>query len=225
VALAVQSKDRAVEIDLGSAALRHMRDCFPSGKTLSHLLLDKADLARGRLFTALPHRVDPAALEQFDKSLALRGLVFEDHLREIEELRARGGPYMVRKPDMIDDLVDRVLTFLAGGQDRLCIMENPLAEATDPWLAEFDETFLTLGPDVYHVLDGTIREPSTIEWGIRSAFTSFDPPLVGVLTCGSVESSGSRTTTTAELGALAARATTIFMTAYRGEAFLYWTSR
>jgi hypothetical protein len=191
-----------------------MRDGLVAGKTLSRHLLARIDLAGGRVFTALPLRVAASELKHFDESLV--GLAFHDPV-------FRPRPGVLPTPTMVPDLVERIRAFLAGGPDRLCVVENPLARATHPWLAGVAGRLLTLGPEVYHALDRSTADPTVVETAIRAA-SSIEPPDVGILTRGRLAGPDSGTTTTAELRDLAGRATTVFMTAYDGEAFLYWTA-
>jgi hypothetical protein len=123
---------------------------------------------------------------------------------------------------MVPDLAERIGVFLRGEPRRLCILQNPLSDASDPWVARMPSGVWTLGPDVYHVLDGSVGSTLDIETAILDARTSFDPPMVGILTSGDVGGVERRRVTTVELASLSASARTIFVCAYHGEAFIYW---
>lgn len=205
-------------VALGRNALNYMVDGLATGRTLSHLLLERTDLDRGRMFTAVP----PEAREQADDlTSTLIPPILPPEDAEHSESLEHSDSMMIEKPTLVWDLAQRIARFLSVGGQRLCLLQNPIADATDPWLEGVDHRLLTLGPEVYHVVDPAVPA-GDVEQVVRDAFSTYEPPLVGILTTGDIGSSARRTIRTSELRRLANDATTFFVTAYRGQGFLYW---
>src|SRR5262249_12047347 len=130
-----------VDIPVGARGLAHLEQCLAEGRTLSHLLLERGDLRSGTLFTWLPPEADHSAVQDFR---------WGGKLLVVDE--GPFAPTLVPIPNTNADLADRIRTFLRGGSDRLCVLQDPLAEPSDASLSECPSRLLTLGPDVYHVL-------------------------------------------------------------------------
>jgi hypothetical protein len=198
-------------VEIGSDGLDYMRDAFVKGRTLSHQLLTRTNLDRGRVFTVVPPSADVALIGDFTS-----GLTPPDWDQAI---RVDSHSVLIPIPNMYTDLAGRIEEFLGGGSGRLSLLENPINEARD--VADVDSGLLTLGGEVYHILLPSVVNRQEIRDTVAWA-SSIDPPTVGILTYGTVSSDARRATTTTELHQLAARATTIFVSAYHGEAFIYW---
>jgi hypothetical protein len=201
-----------IEVDLGLKGLSYIKDCLADGRTLSHLLLERPDLGHGRVFTRLwldatgrPEDFSTAVMVPDPSSKSPDG----------------SGLVIVEKPNMNWDLEERILSFLSAEEDRLCVLENPITNAEDVWLLGVKSKLLTLGPDVYHVLDASLTQTQVIRQTIKDALTNIYPPLVGIFTCGELGSAARRNIATDELKRLADRATTLFVSAYRAQAFLF----
>jgi hypothetical protein len=131
------------------------------------------------------------------------------------------GSVLVPKPSMNAELAGRIEEFLRGGPERLCVVEDRWARAHYPWVAGAMSKWITLGEEMFHVVDASIADRDTIESTLAEA-ASIDPPSVGILSYGAIGPDARQNTTKRKLEALARRATTIFMSAYDGEAFVLW---
>jgi hypothetical protein len=203
---------RTVDVDLGLAGLTYIKDCLADGRTLSHLLLERPDLGRGRVFTRLWSDMTGRP-EDFSTAIKVP---------RPGESTDGSGMVVVEKPTMNWDLAARIQSFVDEAKDRLGVLENPMANTDDEWLLGVQSKLLTLGPDVYHVLDSSLTDIELIQQTIRDAITTIYPPMVGILTRGQIGTAARRNTTTEELRRLAEHATVFFVSAYRVQAFLYW---
>lgn len=212
----------AQEILLGPEAWVYFRQALADGKTLSHCVLERTDLRQGRLFTLLPPGASTENLNDFMSGGKLLPSPPDTHVSVTFADGSPGGT-LVPIPNANAELARHVEAFLKEGFDRLCILEDQMAEPGDPAALHSPANVVVLGPELYYVLGNQDADVRVIEDALCHASSSIYPPLVGVLTHGLAHSKNRRETTTAELRSFAERAEEIVVGAYDGEGYVLWS--
>ena len=164
------------EFSLGPEGNEYIRRSLEAGGSLSTHLLECQDLERGRVFTRFPRWVDPSSLRELDVGGKLPIVPGTERYG-----RSPDGTVheMTPVPDTNDDLVRFIQDFLRGGESRICLFENWLGAAADPWIAHARSHVLGCGEEVYHVVCAGSANLSAIGDAVREAKTI--PVFVGVL--------------------------------------------
>jgi hypothetical protein len=124
-------------------------------------------------------------------------------------------------PNLDALLVSRIATHLKSHHLAICMFENALAHANDPWLYQSKVHTLICGQDVYHFLTNE-DDPNLIQLTVKKA-RSIEPPLVGVLSeSSSPPSFPDGRIKLSDLRRIAERTEQLLVGAYDGEGFLVW---
>ena len=201
------------EIKLGAEALEYIRQSLNDGKQLSRATLTALDIGAGKVSTYLPPGTTALQANKFLTGGKL-------------EIASSESPAKAHPIPNTDDILAATLRgHLKSSDSALCIFENALAQAGDPWLRQAQVHSFVCGTDVYHFLTAKDVESDLIESTINTA-RSIRPPLIGVLTrserAGSTDSAQG-TIKLVELQNLASRAEKLVVGAYDGESFLLWS--
>jgi len=210
------------EVVLGVEGVHYIVECLKEGRTLAQYLLSR-ELGFGSVQTLLPPGVDQDTLTSFRV-----GGKFptppQSTWRSLE-----GGGYAVPIPNANACLAKIIKSFLADSNQNICIFENALAGANDPYLTTLTSTICTYKDEVYHLLtskDATATN-CRIETTIEEA-TSI-PIFIGALTSWQrepLELLPPRIQLTEDsLSQLALQAKHIVIGAYDGESYLIWTEQ
>jgi hypothetical protein len=207
------------EIRLGVAGIRYVSDQLSQGKTLARFLLQTQELSGGYVFTLLPFSVPDADAVDF------RSAVLPPPAPESQTITI--GPdgtifRVVPISHMDDAFVPLIYSYLQGGDDRLCIVEEELLRATDPVVFRREDRFVVHDDEVYAVLlrdDSEERIKTTLlgannPWLTISALTSL-PEALTIL-------GDARQITEDQLRACAQRAVGILVGAYDAEGWVLW---
>lgn len=130
------------------------------GKTVAQLTLDSIDLRSGTSFVLVPRALNPIKILEFELGHSNTDALAPDR----SESSNRVSPI----EDASDELVGLIHRFLKGSED-MCIIENSLARAGDPWLQHAKSHIVTSGAEVYHLLYGADHTDVEILEAIRDA--------------------------------------------------------
>jgi hypothetical protein len=185
---------KKIELDVG--AKDYIQKNLMSAGALAHELA-KLPLGPGEIVTFLPEGVTKAALAQYEV----------------------GGVSSWSLTQAL--LVDRILEYLAGSEDRYVVFET-LARRGDPILQSGDKPFVLRGEEVLYFAGSAEGQASKVSEIVRKARRH---PLLGVLTSlPNGETLSSQQSIPHELlRKLATRAREIIVGAYDWEAVLIWT--
>ena len=209
------------EVVLGLEAVDYIVACLKEGRTLAKYLLSR-ELTTGRVRTLLP----PGADHSMSTSFRTGGKFPDSPQSTWRSLE--GGGYAVPIPNANACLASIIQSFLTHSSQNLCIFENALARASDPYLTTLTSTICTCDDEVYHLLTSkdVTEKHCRIETTIEEAMSI--PIFVGALTSWPGECSGALTTgkclTADSLSQLALRAEQIIIGAYDGESYLIWAA-
>src|SRR6266478_8325844 len=195
------------EIKLGAEALEYVRQSLNDGRQLSRATLTALDIGAGKVSTYLPPGTTASQANKFLTGGKLKIVPSESPTKALPI------------PNTDDILAATLRGHLESGDSALCIFENALAQAGDPWLRRSKVHSFVCGTDVYHSLTAKDVDSGLIEPTIKTA-RSIRPPLIGVLTRS--ERAGSTdlaqgTIKLVELQNLASRAEKLLIGAYDGE--------
>lgn len=132
----------------------------------------------------------------------------------------------VPKPKAREQLIEVIYGSLQN-PGSVCLLENYLAEADDPWLQRAKSRVATNGSEVYHALLSVDRDESSIDTAIRE--WEGLPTSIGA--AGSMNENASahvaaeKTVTAGQLAAFAQASESVFVAAYEGEGYVVWEKR
>lgn len=202
------------EINLGNAGIEYVKASLADGKSLSQILLQTFNFQKGKAITFLPADVSVQHAKQFKTG---------GKLKRADRLclsHADPAPLVgIPTPTLDCLLVSNILSFLNGGKDRLCIMEDALAKPSDPGIDPFRERILTFKQEVYYRLLHEDAQEATIATIVKCAYSHW---FTGILTSfpqdGFAPMSGEITLD--DLKSYALRTEKIIIGAYDGEGYV-----
>lgn len=208
-----------LQIPLGDEALQYLRTCLADGRSLSRHLLQQLDLSRGSISTRLPKDADATHLSEFEWGGKLKPI--DGGARLVTD--AAGGQHeMTPVPNTRPDLVTVIMEFLSRAPNAVAVFENPVSKPSDPWLPDARSRVVTFRDEVYHV--ACDADADEIQATITEADSAFS--LVGVLAQVNLpqcQSAATQEFREEDLIRCADAAETIIVSAYDGEAYLFWT--
>lgn len=198
------------------AAVKYLKRQLGLGKTLSKLLLDSVAFENGEILALSAVALNPTEATQFESGHALRANTPPKHVAT-GELAFATYP----TPGASGQLAQTIHSLLSEPTS-LCLLENPLARAGDPWLTRAKSRVVLHGSEVYHALFGADRDEIRIVNAIREAER---PPLfVGAVGYAPsdmpADISSSSTITAEQLANFAGSVRCVFVRAYDGEGYL-----
>lgn len=198
------------DIELGAAGLVYVRECLEAGKTFSRLLLKTHDLNTGTAVTKLPAGIEEAAAKDFDSG------------GKLPELYPRTSNLQA-VPDSDFLLIPEVNRFLSESSANICILEDSLANPTDPFLQSVKTRYSAFQDEVYHLICQPDNNSDTISKTLRQAHSWL---TIGALTSTPQETGicGQRgDLTLSNLTTMAQGTEVIIVGAYDGEGYVIWS--
>jgi hypothetical protein len=212
------------ERTLGPEAVRYIRWRLETGKTFAHHLLDALDLDRGSVITYLTIDVsDEDAVKFREGALPLPD---PSTFRRFTDAKGRTTT-MVPKPNTDPWLVTLIQSFLKSAPDRVCIVEDFLPLATDPFwskAASERECATFVGDEVYYVLmSGDAEERLTKV--VRRASSAWPGSLAAMTSMKQAQPvpREARTVDPDQWLGFAEQTERLAVQAYDGESYLVWT--
>jgi len=210
------------EIVFGPEGIQYISKCLEEGLTLSKRVLESVKLEGGVVKTWLPENVTEEEARKFDEGgkLAIPNEQVPPFALEYEGKDVEIEPI----PNMNFEMEEDIKSFLLGARNRVCLFEDRLASASDPWVATAKSRILTFGEEVYALL---LRKDSNTAKGretIREMATIY-PPSLAILTSVPEElyfPFASDKIEIDQLGILAQRTERIIVGAYDSEGYLMW---
>jgi hypothetical protein len=196
-------------------AIAYLKKCLSHGKTIAKLLLERDDLDDGAIRSLLPKSVSREAVLDFESGGKLprtNTVRVPDKPSLRIELKANSDPALAAE----------ILKFLRNDAENLCLFEDALAAAGDPFLKSLDSRLWFYGDEVYHLITSTDSVTEKILQAIRPARSWL---TIGVLTDGPPRNQyGDRGNLSfLDLNLLAQQAEKIIVGAYDGESYLIWS--
>lgn len=196
-----------IEYKLGYEALKYIKECLTYGNTFSNLLLKNIQFDKGNIRTFLPDYTRVEETTQFEY----------------------GGKFKssnTYKQHMCLDLftVSKIKAYLLSNNS-ICFIENYLASDGDPWLTTIDIKTLTYNKEIYHVY----FRNDVIENRIINSFVRIKsiPIFVGALIPTSDQLINyiynKKNIEYDILLNLAKETRELFIVAYDGEGYIYWS--
>jgi len=199
------------------AAIDYISLQLARGKALAKLLLENLNFDIGTI-TAL----NPAPLEAKQVMQFSWGHLHSDEHSAVP-LVINGEAYSAcQKANSYEQLAE-IITSLQGPEE-ICIFENPLATAGDPWLRGAKSRVSTYDHDVYHILTFADLTGTNIENTLREA-NGFPAPIgaLGPRPSDPIFESPRHVTISAEhLTGFVRGVHSLFVGAYDGEGYLIW---
>lgn len=209
------------EITLGTEAIDYIRQRLASGNTLATWLLQRADIDNGRVVTFLPPYVNEEAAKEFTTGGKISEPFFESHENVTNDQASAWKMVPTPNTDLL--LVETIQAFLTTGEERICILEDPLAKANDPGLTTAGARVLVFKEEVYYLLSEPEVEGKRVLESIRRAATHW--LFIGAMTSmpkGFAFTPDTQQLTARELRAIAEQTEKIIIGAYDGEGYLIW---
>lgn len=201
-----------------AAAADYIRQQLAQGKSLAKLLLEALDFDGGKSTALSAVPLAAGEIVQFGWGHARRT---DSAPRSVMINGTVHAAYPTLSAN--EQLADAVYALLGSRAD-LCLLENSIAQADDPWLRRAKSRLLFHGREVYHALFSVDRDKARIIDAIHEAER---PPVfvgaVGRVPCFSGPDVTSLHAVTAEqLAEFAKTARCVFVRAYDGEGYLIW---
>lgn len=212
------------EIPLGRSAVTYFRERLSEGKTLAVGLQKETNLNTGQIITFVPcdREVSDEELIQYEHGQLLPGLGPETYQYYLDDDGAITR--IVPVPDTSTLLTKIIREFVDTRENNLCILEEGLAQRSDPCVASWEVPWFALNEELYYIATSANTD-SEIEQIIRMAKNHY-PGLIGAMTSlpPSFElDSHKRTITSEEVNILAVRAEKVILGAYDGQGYLIWS--
>jgi hypothetical protein len=201
-----------------SAAVEYVRRQLAQGKSLARHLTENIDFGQGDILILTPAPLNQTEMTQFDW-----GHTPTAQSMPVQITIADASYMVAHKADVYDQLAEGIFKQL-GDTGNVCLLENSLAQAQDPWLQRAKSLVITIGTDVYHMLSSADKDQIKIGDAIREA--EHLPTFIGAL--GRVASdtlaqiASSKVLTTEQINDFAKTVHCIFIGAYDGEGYVVW---
>jgi hypothetical protein len=194
------------ELSLGPEGLRYVYERLHAGKTLSQCLVGQWS-AFHHSHTLLPRAAIAAGLTDFDSG------------GKLSVRTTDGSERFVRLPNTDQVLCQKIRGHLEASEMNVCILEDPVADRDDPYVARLARVFF-LGREVYHYLLSSDPSEDTIAATLKAAKSI--PQFIGVLTKYPFPAPTLERVSVASdvMEGLARDAQTIFAGAYDGESYV-----
>jgi hypothetical protein len=198
-----------------SAAVEYIERILANGHTLAKFLHRIIKTQTGTIFILAPDVLGTLQVFQFNSG----------HFpQEIVPVTTEGVPGSISVvADSGDDFV-RIIYEQLEIPSSVCIMENLMAAAGDPWLQRAKSCTVTHESEVFHIVFNEDRLPDKIADAISDARRG--PDFIGAIGELKIEIIKSirnhEIVTTSELQKIAQTAWLIFVGAYDGEGFVIW---
>ncbi len=189
------------------AAAEYLKSSLRQGKTLSEFLLQTIDPGTGAIYVLSPDRLEEPDIAEFDC-----------------------GHFITSIPGPIADSNNELAEFLQAplkSKEDICLLENSVASASDPWLKRAKSHIVSHETDVYHILLGGEDTKRNISYAIREAHQI--PLFLGAVGRLPTDVSTSILThkaiTREILRGFAETAHCFFAGAYDGEGYIVWEKK
>lgn len=194
----------------------YLENQLAKGKTLCKYLLDMVRQGQGDFICLSPTPLGPDKVIQFEE-----GHVHNDTVLNTLVIGDVSGS-MGQKADSLKQLASFIQTRLTSPQ-HFCVLENSLANPSDPWLSRSKSRILVHGIEVYHFLPYSDRIIEKIADSIREAEsdTRFRGMIGKTEEITKLKISEGRVSL-GELEVMGTSAQCIFVSAYDGEGYLVW---
>ncbi|MGH9739821.1 MAG: hypothetical protein ACRD4X_14730 [Candidatus Acidiferrales bacterium] len=200
-------------------AAGYFRQQLAQGKSLAKLLLASVAFEGGDVAALSAVVLNPNEATQFESG---HTVATDSQLQRVAigEMNLRGYPV----PSTVGQLGEAIYALLSDPDD-LCLLENSLAEPSDPWMKRAKSRLLFHDTEVYHAIFGVERDKARIANAVREA----EHPRVFVGAVGRVPSGmgcdlvSISTVTADQLAQFAKTVLSVFVRAYDGEGYLVWT--
>lgn len=198
-----------------SAAILYVESVLSEGHTLAKLLLQRFKPQVGTVFILSPDPLDSSQVLQFDSG----------HFPQEPVSATIGGlPGSMSPIADSDDEFTRLICELLEAPDSVCLIENFLARAGDPWLQRAKSCVVTHESEVFHAVFSEDHTQDKIADAIREARGI--PVFIGVVGRLTSETAGfiqkEKAVTASALESIAETARLVFVGAYDGEGFVLW---
>jgi len=206
-----------VETSPGEVAQRFMQERLASGNTLAQYIARSVKLEEGHTRTLLPKGVIPKSMEDFKTG----GKLATPPVSEWRGTRRRGETLlMIPVPNTNSWLAGKIKTYLSQATNRICIIEDALKQPNDEVLHNHSTRYATYRDEVYHLLLYDDAQDDRIVNTLAAAQSV--PTFIGSLSMCREGSIGSALSLD-QLQSLAGKTQELFVGAYDGEGYLYWT--
>jgi hypothetical protein len=198
-----------------SAATNYMKRVLTQGHTLAKFLLQSVKPQVGTIVILSPSPLDSSQALEFDSG----------HFPQEPVSATIGGlPGAISPIADSDDQLASLIGQLLEAPDAVCLLENSVASAGDPWLQRAKSCVVTREREVFHVLFSEDNTEDKIAEAILEARGI--PVFIGALGRLTSETAKSISTQKAvaavALESVAETARLVFVGAYDGEGYVLW---
>jgi hypothetical protein len=206
---------------LGSDAIAYMRECLAQGHTLAKSLLVMPDLEYGTILAPVPPNTKEDSIGNYRHGPLLPEPAINDHVQYSSE--QGGETRIVLAPNTNYVLEQIIRNYFKQNKHAVCIFEDALARASDPYLKSLRIKRLTHKEEVYYVLLSSDRSTDAVRRAIYQAANPHPGLICVVTTIMDVDFSLRRGQITKDgLTKIAHKAVKIILGAYHGEGYLIW---
>jgi hypothetical protein len=208
------------KISLDSRAIAYIRESLSSGHSLAKRLLSR-DLSAGNTITLLPEDAKIDSLYDFTLGGKLQSADSMASSFISEGLQWT----MVPIANADECLAEYICEFLKLDARHICLCQNALATATDPWLEDVENRYLFFHDEVYCCLMFEEASQKTKVVDAIKDNSSIGPPSIIILTknLNVYNFTEDRLNITArDLDLFASGTVAIIVGAYDGESYVIW---
>lgn len=234
------------EFLLEKEVLQYIKNTLTKGFTLAKLLVQNIDFSNGKTITYLPKYVTKESAHQFevggkikinkskiihvslkeDSSLKQPGLTDNliDVAKFVGKFHKTSSVRIEPVPNTDSWLISIISDFIKTHSDGICIFENALAQANDPWLLKRKTDILTFRNEVYHFLLSKKSLKQNIQNLIRETKVAY-PSLIGIMATLNTETIKLNNGEEIEVDILRQiiqKTEKIIIGAYDGEGYIIW---
>lgn len=207
------------EPDVREAALDYLKGQLGEGHTLATLLREAIDFQRGKVMILSPVPLNRTQLLEFEWGHA----PLKDE--EATQITIADRPFLAYPTAGVEEQLAQVIHDWLMKRDQICLLENELAQAQDPWLKRAKSCIASYGVEIYHVVTTANRTATTVLDALREAASL--PVFIGAIgpqpanpICSGV---GHDTASMEQLRQFAMGVNCMFAQAYDGEGYVVWT--
>src|SRR5688572_11870673 len=135
---------------LGADAIAFMRECLAQGHTLAKFLMLRPDLDNGTIYAPVPATITPDVIKNFRHGPLFSLPTRNEHVDYTDDLGR--SIRVVPVPTTNHILKQLIRNYLRQNNRKVCVFEDSLAMASDPYLKNLGVRMLTLEEEVYYVL-------------------------------------------------------------------------